>query len=77
MKAPRLVIGDGHLGIWGGMREIYPHSDEQRCWNHRIVNILDRVPKKKQEEARELLKQIPYAESRKEAERKAKVSKLV
>jgi putative transposase len=68
MKAPRLVIGDGHLGIWGGLREIYPQASEQRCWNHRIVNLLDRVPKKKQEEARSLLKQIPYAASRKEAE---------
>ena len=69
MQKPRLVIGDGHLGIWGALREIYPHSDEQRCWNHRIVNIIDRVPKKKQGEGRELLKQIPYAESRSEAER--------
>lgn len=68
MKTPRLVIGDGHLGIWGGMREVYPLSDEQRCWNHRIVNLVDRVPKKRQEEARELLKPIPYAASRKEAE---------
>ena len=68
MKTPRLVVGDGHLGIWGGIREIYPQASEQRCWNHRMVNVLDRVPKKKQEEARELLKQIPYAESRKEAE---------
>jgi len=70
MKTPRLVIGDGHLGIWGGIREVYPQSSQQRCWNHRLVNLLDRVPKKKQEEARELLKQIPYAESMKEAERR-------
>jgi transposase-like protein len=69
MAKPRLVIGDGHLGIWGAITEIYPQSDEQRCWNHRIVNILDRVPKKKQGEASELLKQIPYAESSKESER--------
>ena len=69
LGAPRLVIGDGHLGIWGALREIYPEVDEQRCWNHRIVNILDRVPKKKQGEGRELLKQIPYAESCCEAER--------
>ena len=68
MSAPSLVIGDGHLGIWAALREIYPQSEEQRCWNHRIVNLLDRIPKKKQDEARELLKQIPYAESRKEAE---------
>lgn len=69
MKEPRLVIGDGQLGIWGAMREIYPQSSEQRCWNHRIVNILDRLPKKKQGEGRELLKQIPYADSRGEVER--------
>jgi transposase-like protein len=68
MTPPALVIGDGHLGIWGALREIYPESEEQRCWNHRIVNLLDRVPKKRQDEAKELLKQIPYAESRKEAE---------
>ncbi len=68
MNAPRLVVGDGHLGIWGAIREIYPQASEQRCWNHRIVNLLDRVPNKKQDEARELLKQIPYADSRKEAE---------
>jgi putative transposase len=68
LKAPRLVIGDGHLGIWAALREIYPQSEEQRCWNHRIVNLLDRIPKKKQDEARELLKHIPYAESRKESE---------
>lgn len=70
MNLPRLVIGDGHLGIWGGLREVYPQASEQRCWNHRIVNLLDQVPKKKQAEGRELLKQIPYAASRKEAERR-------
>jgi transposase-like protein len=69
LGAPRLVIGDGHLGIWGALREIYPESSEQRCWNHRIVNITDKLPKKKQGEGRELLKQIPYSESRREAER--------
>jgi transposase-like protein len=69
LKAPRLVIGDGHLGIWGALREIYPESSEQRCWNHRLVNLLDKLPKKKQGEGSELLKQIPYSESRSEAER--------
>ena len=36
MSCPRLVIGDGHLAIWGGLRNVYPHAEEQRCWNHRI-----------------------------------------
>ncbi len=68
LKAPRLVIGDGHLGIWGALREIYPEASEQRCWNHRLVNIIDKLPKKKQGEGRELLKQIPFGDSRREAE---------
>lgn len=70
LKAPRLVIGDGHLGICGALREIYPESCEQRCWNHRIVNLLEKLPKKKQGEGSELLKQIPYSESRWEAEQR-------
>ncbi|MCD6326762.1 transposase, partial [bacterium] len=43
MNAPRLVIGDGHLGIWGGLRNIYPESREQRCWNHKMRNVLDKL----------------------------------
>ena len=39
MGCPRLVIGDGHLGIWGALRNVYPQAEEQRCWNHRIVNL--------------------------------------
>ena len=41
LRCPRVVIGDGHLGIWAALREVYPDADEQRCWNHRIVNVLD------------------------------------
>ncbi|MCH7478016.1 MAG: transposase [SAR324 cluster bacterium] len=37
MPAPRVVIGAGPLGIWGGLRNVYPEADEQRCWNHRIL----------------------------------------
>jgi putative transposase len=56
------------LGIWGAIREVYPEADEQRCWNHRMVNILQQVPKKRQAEASERLKTIPYAENGAEAE---------
>src|SRR5579863_8203349 len=55
MKGPRLVIGDGHLGIWGALSNVYPDSKEQRCWNHRIVNVLDKVAKKEQAQASALL----------------------
>ena len=48
LQAPKLVIGDGHLGIWAGLRTVYPDAQEQRCWNHRIVNALDKVPKRLQ-----------------------------
>jgi transposase-like protein len=69
MSRPRLVIGDGNLGIWAAMRHVWSQADEQRCWNHRIINILDRLPKRLQGEGKLLLKQIPYGETVKEAER--------
>lgn len=69
LKAPKLVIGDGHLGIWAGLKNIYPEAKEQRCWNHRLVNILDRVQKKDLEQAQVMVKKIPYAETLKQAEK--------
>jgi len=68
MGSPRLVIADGHLGIWAALAEVFPEVAEQRCWNHKLVNLLDALPRKKQAEAREMLRQIPYAPSRQEAE---------
>jgi putative transposase len=67
LGCPKLVEGDGHLGIWAGLRNVYPEAAEQRCWNHRILNVLDKVPKKRQAQARLQLKQIPYADSEREA----------
>lgn len=69
MRAPRLVVADGHLGIWAALSEVLPEVAEQRCWNHKMVNVLDTLPKKLQSEARELLCRIPYAPTRREAER--------
>ena len=69
LRAPRLVIADGHLGIWGAVASVFPTAEEQRCWNHRIVNVLDTLPQKLQGEARALLTRIPYAATRAEAER--------
>jgi transposase-like protein len=69
LGSPKLVIGDGHLGIWAGLRNVYPDAQEQRCWNHRIVNALDKVPKSRQAQARLQLTQIPYAETVADAER--------
>jgi len=68
-RAPRLLIADGHLGIWGAVGAIFPAVAEQRCWNHRIVNVLDKLPQKLQAEGRALLVEMPYADTREEAER--------
>ena len=69
LRAPRLVVADGHLGIWGAVATVFPEVAEQRCWNHRIVNVLDTLPQKLQGEGRAFLTKIPYAETREEAER--------
>ena len=69
LRAPRLLVADGHLGIWGALGTVFPMVSEQRCWNHRLVNVLDTLPKKLQTEARALLTKIPYAQTRAEAER--------
>jgi len=67
MSCPRLVIGDGHLGIWGALANVYPDAAEQRCRNHHIVNVLDRVSMWEQGTAKTPLTRIPYASTRNEA----------
>ena len=69
LVAPRLTIADGHLGIWGALRAVYPESQEQRCWNHKLRNVLDVVPLKRQAEVKGCLQRIAAAESRAQAER--------
>jgi len=73
LNCPRLVIGDGNLGIWGALSNVYPDASEQRCWNHKIVNVLDKVPKKVQPQAKRRLQDIAYAESRLASEEKRDV----
>lgn len=64
-----LVVADGHLGIWAALPEVYPEAREQRCWNHKVVNVLDRIPTSKQIEAKMMLAAIPYCVTREEAEK--------
>ena len=52
-----------------GIREVYPEAAEQRCWNHRIINLLDRIVRKDQPPAKELLRAIVYADTVQQAER--------
>jgi putative transposase len=70
LKFPRLTVADGSLGIWTALGESHPVGDEQRCWNHKIVNVLDALPKKAQPEAAERLSAMMYAQSRSACERK-------
>jgi len=69
LRSPRVVIGDGHLGIWNALVTVFPMARPQRCWNHRLLNLLDKLPTRLQPEARRLLTAIPYAETREAAER--------
>ena len=69
LKFPELTVADGHLGIWSAFGELHPEGDEQRCWNHKIRNVLNAMPKRLREEASELLKSIPYAETQKKCEK--------
>jgi putative transposase len=67
MNRPRLVIADGNMGLWGALAQVYPEAGEQRCWNHRILNVLDQVPAKAQGQAAVWLRQMMYAETREKA----------
>lgn len=69
MNSPLLVVGDGHLGIWGALRNVYPDAAEQRCWKHRVLNVLDKLPRTQHAAARPMLGAIAYAQTRSEAER--------
>jgi transposase-like protein len=67
LRAPKLTIADGHLGIWSALATIYPESAEQRCWNHKLRNVLDTVPRKHQAEVKAALQAIANADTAREA----------
>jgi putative transposase len=69
LRAPVLAIGDGALGFWAAVRDVWPETAEQRCWVHRIANVLDKLPKGLQPRAKQALHEIMYAETRAVAER--------
>ena len=68
LNAPRLTIADGALGIWSALSQVYPQSREQRCWNHKIRNVLDCLPKKHYKEAKGLLLEMFFAKTRQACE---------
>jgi len=76
LRAPKLTVADGHLGIWGALAQVWPESGEQRCWNHRMRNLLDAVPEKAQPEVKAHLQRVVNAESRAAAERERRAFRL-
>jgi transposase-like protein len=67
MGAPVLAVGDGALGFWGALREVFPATRAQRCWVHKVANVLSALPKSAQPTARRMLAEIRDAEDRKHA----------
>jgi transposase-like protein len=65
---PKLATGDGALGFWKALGQVYPTTREQRCWVHKTANVLDKLPKRLQPEAKNKLHQIWMAETRADAE---------
>jgi putative transposase len=65
---PHLAIGDGALGFWKAIRQVWPSTRGQRCWVHKSANVLDKMPKGAQPKAKSALHAIYEAESRAEAE---------
>jgi len=68
MPAPALAVGDGALGFWTALAQVYPETKRQRCWVHKIRNVLSKLPKRLQAKAKEQLHQIMYASDRESAE---------
>jgi putative transposase len=72
MGAPVVMVGDGALGLWRALREVFPETREQRCWVHKVRNVLGALPKSVQAGARRALNEIIGAEDRAHAERAIK-----
>ncbi len=68
MTAPLLAVGDGGLGLWAALDEVFPRTEHQRCWNHRVLNVQDKLPKRLQPEARRQLRAMWTADTQAECE---------
>jgi len=69
-EPPLLAIGDGGLGFWAALNQVFPATRHQRCWNHRALNIIDKLPKRLQASARGAIKEIYQAPSKAECGRR-------
>ena len=64
---PKLAVGDGALGFWAALEEAFPGVREQRCWVHKTANILDKLPKRIQPDAKKLIHEMYMASTREQA----------
>ncbi len=68
LGCPKLVCGDGALGAWAALRDVFPGAGEQRCWVHKTANVLDAMPKRLQPRAKSLLHEMAEAPARADAD---------
>jgi len=66
--APQIAVGDGALGFWKALEEIFPSTRHQRCWQHKVLNVLNKVPKSVQPNMKADLREIRDAPDRATAE---------
>ena len=69
MNAPKLAIGDGAMGFWAALEEVYGQTRHQRCWMHKTLNVLNALPKSVQPKAKQALHGIWQAETKAEAQK--------
>ena len=67
LNGPKLAVADGALGFWVALRQVYPETEAQRCWVHKIANVLDKLPKRLQPKAKAQLHEIMRAPDRQAA----------
>ena len=65
---PKLAVGDGAMGFWAALSEVFPETRHQRCWVHKTANVLDKLPKRVQLQAKSMIHEIWQADSRESAE---------
>lgn len=68
LHTTRLFVGDGHLGLWAAVGDVFPEAQEQLCWNHKILNVLDALPTREQAVVKPYLTAMMYAASRSKAD---------
>ncbi len=68
MTAPMVAVGDGALGFWAALADVFGDTREQRCWVHKTANILDALPKRLHRQAKAAIHEIYQAETRRDAE---------